>query len=113
MSKEQNAASTKHEYTWKHGISIRSNRSLRFDKPLEVGTVFADLLTGEAYRVHSIYPAKELDRAISTMPEEVAHTFPMRHLTEEELRSLREKHKFQADETLRPQEEFVILPSAP
>jgi hypothetical protein len=97
------------EYTWKHGISGPSNRRLKFDRPLLEGMVFADLLTGSTYRVHSIYIAKELDRVTTSMPEDVVQTFDATRLAETELLDLRDRFKFDLSGGLKPEEEFVIL----
>lgn len=96
-------------YTWKHEISIFSNRTLRFRQPLRTGMIFVDLLNGDVYRVHSIYPAREFDRSGKQMPEEVVHTFPLRSLSEEQLIALRKKNKFEVYDDLEPKTEFAIL----
>src|ERR1700746_3820872 len=97
------------EYTWKHAISGGSNRELKFDRPLLEGMVFADLLTGKTYRVHSIYNAKEHDRITKSMPEDVVQTFDAKELGEKELLALRKKLKFEVNDGLNPEEEFAIL----
>jgi hypothetical protein len=97
------------EYTWKHAISGTSNRGLKFDRPLLEGMVFADLLTGKTYRVHSLYKAKEHDRITTSMPEDVVQTFDAKSLAEKELLELRQRFKFDVSESLKPEEEFAIL----
>jgi hypothetical protein len=97
------------EYTWKHAISGGSNRELKFDRPLLEGMVFADLLTGKTYRVHSIYNAKEHDRITKSMPEDVVQTFDAKELGEKELLALRKKLKFEVNDGLNPEEESAIL----
>jgi hypothetical protein len=97
------------EYTWKHAISGSSNRGLTFDRPLLEGMVFADLLTGKTYRVHSLYKAKEHDRITKSMPEDVVQTFDAKELGEKELLALRKKLKFEVNDSLNPEEEFAIL----
>jgi hypothetical protein len=98
-----------YKYTWKHGICISSNAEVEFRVPLQQGMIFVDLLNGNAYLVHSLYKAKENDRMITTMSEDVVHTFPSRSLTDEELATLRERYKFQPDELTRPGLELAIL----
>jgi hypothetical protein len=104
--------SNDYNYTWKHGISILSKHSLRFPQPLLSGMIFVDLLNGEAYRVHSLYMAKDFDRAGTTMPEEVVQTFPAGSITEDQLVGLRRKHRFEVTDALCPREEFAILDDA-
>jgi hypothetical protein len=104
--------STNHEYTWKHGISILSQHTLQFSRPLLVGMIFVDLLNGEAYRVHSLYKAKGLDRSGTTMPEDVVQTFPSGSVTEDQLAALREKHNYQVNNDMLPREDFAILEKA-
>lgn len=99
-------------YTWKHEISIFSKHGLHFTQPLTAGMIFVDLLNGKAYRVHSVYKAKEFDRAGTTMPEDVVQTFPAGSVTEDQLETLRKKHKFEVQEGLGPREEFAILDDA-
>jgi hypothetical protein len=62
-------------YTWKHEISILSKRSLEFRQPLIAGMIFVDLQNGNAYRVQSVSRAKDLDKVVSQMPDEVVQTF--------------------------------------
>jgi hypothetical protein len=99
-----------YKYTWKHEIAFATRKQLEFRKaPLQPGMIFVDLLSGKAYRVHSIFKAKENDRFYSAMPEDVVQTFPARPLTDEELTALRERYKFQLDQSTGPGEEFAIL----
>src|ERR1700722_17034925 len=101
---------TVYKYTWKHEIAFATRKQLEFRRvPLQPGMVFVDLLNGRAYRVHSIFKAKENDRFHTAMPEDVVQTFPARPLTDEELAALRERYKFQPDELTGPSEEFAIL----
>ena len=95
-------------YTWKHEISILSNRSLEFPEPLVVGTIFVDLQNGKAYRVHHVGKAKDLDRKVSQMPDEVVQTFSAGTISEENLTALRVKHKYEP-EGLEPNFDFAIL----
>jgi hypothetical protein len=98
------------KYTWKHEIAFATRRQIEFSKvSLKPGMIFVDLLSGRAYRVHSIFKAKENDRFHPAMPENVVQTFAARPLTEEELTKLRERYKFQPDQNTRPGEEFAIL----
>lgn len=97
----------KYSYTWKQGGS--SNRSIDFKQPLLEGTVFVDLLSGKAYRVHSLYKAKENDRAFPEMPEDVVQTLEAKSLSEEELLALRVKHRFELYDGIEPGYEFAIL----
>src|SRR5258707_5627250 len=60
-----------YKYTWKHDISILSKRSLDFPQPLVSGMIFVDLMNGKAYRVHSVHKAKEHDKFIAQMPDDV------------------------------------------
>jgi hypothetical protein len=99
-----------YKYTWKHEIAFATTKQLEFRKaPLQPGMIFVDLLNGKAYRVHSIFKAKENDRFHSAMPEDVVQTFPARPLTDNELTALRERYKFQPDQNTGPGEEFAIL----
>jgi hypothetical protein len=98
-----------YKYTWKHGISMLSNLSVSFRQPLSEGMAFVDLFTGDVYRVHSLHKAKEGDRYIEQMPEDVVHTFPMRTLSDEELSTVRRKHKYEPQEDSKPHDSFAIL----
>jgi hypothetical protein len=100
-----------YQYTWKNGIVIRSDHTVRFPRPLQKDMIFADLLTGDTYQVLSIFKAKENDRDNLDMPEDVVQTFSTKPLSKEQLNALRERHKFQPDEQLRPGEVFAILDS--
>ena len=71
--------------------------------------VFADLLTGNAYRVHSLYKAKEHDRITTSMPEDVVQRFDAKPLAGKDLLDLRDRLKFELYESLQPEEEFAIL----
>ena len=97
------------EYTWKHAISGTSNRGLKFDRPLLEGMVFADLLSGKTYQVHSVCKAKEHDRITTSMSEDVVQTFDAKPLAEKDLLELRARLKFEVYESLKPEEEFAVL----
>jgi hypothetical protein len=66
-------------------------------------------LSGEAYRVHSLYKAKDFDRSGTQMPEDVMQTFPAGSIPEDQLVALRKKHNFEVHEGLGRREAFAIL----
>ena len=82
---------TLYEYTWKHNITITSSSQLTFSRPLAEGSQFANLRTGETYRVLAVFKARENDRHNSMMPEDVVQTWSASHLSEQELADLRRK----------------------
>jgi hypothetical protein len=97
------------KYTWKHGITILSNRTLdSHDKPLEVGTLLTDLCNGEKYRVMAISKAKEHDRIHPMLPDDVVHTMPAGKCSDEELQQLREKAKYTFIEGCEPFADVVF-----
>lgn len=101
--------STLYRYTWKHEISILSKRQLEFPQPLLSGMIFADLLNGKAYRVHSVFKAKEHDRFVEQMPDDVVQTFTAGTLSEDDLTALRKKHKYEVQEGYEPNADFALL----
>ena len=58
-------------------------------------SLFADLRTGETYRVLAVFKARENDRHNSMMPEDVVQTFPAKQLSEQELADLRRQCKWE------------------
>lgn len=90
------------EYTWKHGVQFMSNRTLKTNRPVEVGTVLTDLYNGEKYRVMAISKAKEHDRIHPMLPDDVAHTMPAGRCSEDELKHLREKSGYTLTENCEP-----------
>jgi hypothetical protein len=95
------------DYAWKHNGPVPStgDTSVRFAKPLEKGTVFADLRNGRTYTVLTISKVKE-PGYFKDVPKEMMHTLDAKPLGEEELATLRDVHKADQD----PDWPYLILP---
>jgi hypothetical protein len=90
------------EYTWKHNITILSNRTLKTNRPVEVGTVLTDLCNGDKYRVMAISKAKEHDRVHPMLPDDVVQTMPAGKCDDADLKQLREKLSYVVREDCEP-----------
>jgi hypothetical protein len=102
----------KHNYTLKVGIQHSSNVSIETTAPIIKDAIVTRLHDGKCYVAMSIHPAKDFDRAVSAMPETVAHLWPMGSLAEDELQLLREKAKYKPREYEREWDDFVFTKSA-
>jgi hypothetical protein len=82
------------EYTWKHNIAILSNRTLKTNKPVEVGAVLTDLCNGDLYRVTAVTKAQEHDRVHPMLPEDVVQTMSAGKCSDDELTVLRKRAEY-------------------
>jgi len=100
------------DYTLKVGVQVSSNRELKFwtEQPT-VNSLICDLFNGRLFRVLSIHAAKELDREVPTMPETVIHLWPAGSVTEDVLKSLRVRMKFDSANVRMPFEDVVLMPA--
>ncbi|MGO9210577.1 MAG: hypothetical protein ACLPXM_10970 [Terriglobales bacterium] len=101
-----------HDYTWKIGPQLWSNRTLQTNKPVTENAVIVDLYDGHRYVVQAIYPAKPTDRAYSSLPGTVVQTWPAGSLPEDELGKLREKAEYNPDQFCGPLDDVVFFPAA-
>jgi len=94
-----------HEYFWKHNGPPTGTHetSLRFTKPLKEGSTFADLRNGRTYIVVAISKVNETD--IKHTPKEMIHTSDAKPIPEQQLMTMRDAHKYDAD----PDWPYLIL----
>ncbi len=59
--------------------------------------------------VQTVFKAKPIDKAFSEMPDTAIQTCSIQDLTAEQLKELRERHKYVPKETDRPFDDIVIL----
>lgn len=97
-----------YEYVWKHnGPLSTTDTSVRFTKPLKKGAMFTDLRNGHTYNVLAIseVKAEELGSFPNLVPKEAIHTSDAKPISDEQLATLQDKHKYKQD----PEWPYLIL----
>jgi hypothetical protein len=98
-----------YDYDWVHKgpLSSPDDTPMRFTKPLEIGSMFADLRNGRTYNVLAI--SKKVKEPGSFKPKETVQTSDAKPISEEQLTALRDSHKYKED----PDWPYLILSSLP